>query len=118
MSPSMSPSIHSQPAHVRRALGALRARLEQRWGDALIAMRLFGSRVRGEASAESDVDVCVVLERAGWDERRATIDAAADVGLEHELVISATVFDRATYERWREQGRPLVADIEREGIPL
>lgn len=81
-------------------------------------LRLFGSRARGQANASSDVDVAVVLEQAGWNERCAVIDAAADVGLEYDLDISPTVFDRSTYLRWREQERPLVLDIEREGIPL
>lgn len=92
--------------------------LRARWGERLVAVRLFGSRARGTADAESDVDVCVVLEDAGWDERRAVIDTAADTGLAHDLILSATVFDRETYERWREQARPFVVDVEREGIAL
>lgn len=83
-----------------------------------MALRLFGSCARGESDAESDVDVAVVLERTGWNEQREVIDLAADVGLEHDVILSPTVFDGATYERWRVQGRPLVEDIEREGVPL
>jgi predicted nucleotidyltransferase len=30
----------------------------------------------------------------------------------------AVVLDQETYERWRAQERPLVMDIEREGVPL
>jgi predicted nucleotidyltransferase len=110
--------VTSQPPRVRRALAELAAALRQRWGDELVALRLFGSRARGQADAASDVDVAVVLERAGWAEKCAVIDLAADVGLAHDLLLSPTVFDRETYERWRRQARPLVSDIEREGIPL
>jgi len=111
-------TVPSQPPRVQEALAALAAALRRRWGDQLLAIRLFGSRARGEADAESDVDVAVVLERAAWADKCEVIDTAADIGLEHDLIISPTVFDRATYERWRRQQRPLVADIEREGIPL
>jgi hypothetical protein len=62
--------------------------------------------------------VAVVLEGAGWNEQREVIDLAADIGLEHDATLSPTVFDRATYERWKRQGRALVEDIEREGVRL
>ena len=98
------------------ALEQYKLRLGERFGAALVEVRLFGSRARGEAHAESDVDVLVVLERAGFDDRRTAIDLAADVGLEHGLIVSPTVFDRSTWARYREQERPLAAEIERDGI--
>lgn len=112
------PALDTQPPYVRDAVLELAARLRARWGEDLVALRLFGSRARGEADAESDVDVAVVLEHVDWKTKCAVIDLAADVGLEHDLLLSPTVFDRATYERWRRQERPLAMDIEREGIPL
>jgi predicted nucleotidyltransferase len=111
-------TLADQPPSVRRALEELARRLAEHFGGALVLLRLFGSRARGHADAASDVDVAVVLEHAGWRERCTVIDLAADVGLEHNLAISPTVFDGNTYERWRVQQRPLVLDIEREGIPL
>jgi predicted nucleotidyltransferase len=92
--------------------------LRRRFGEDVVAVRLFGSFARDEADEQSDVDVAVVLERADWSTRREVIDLATDVGLPLDLRISPTVFDRETYARWREQERPLVVDIEREGMPL
>lgn len=112
--------IDSPPlsAAVASALAEFGCELRRRYGPELLELRLFGSFARGEAGEDSDVDVAVVLEDAGWDRRRAVIDLAADVGLEHDLAISPTVFDRETFERWRREERPLVRDIEREGVPL
>ncbi len=84
----------------------------------MIDIRLFGSYARSAAHEESDVDVAVVLYEAGWEIRRDIIDLAADIGLEHGLTLSPVVFDGETYERWRVQERPLVRDIEHEGIRL
>ena len=66
------------------------------------------------------MDVAVVLQRADWQVRRDVIDLATDIGLEHDLdfEISPIVFERQTYEHWRAQERPLIMDIERDGIPL
>ena len=84
----------------------------------MIDIRLFGSHARSAAHEDSDVDVAVVLNEARWEVRREIIDLAADIGLEHGLALSPTVFDRETYERWRIQDRPLIRDIEHEGIRL
>jgi uncharacterized protein len=100
------------------ALARFADELRLRFGEAVVEVRLFGSYARSEADEESDVDVAVVLERADWNIRREVIDLATDVGLPLDLLISPTIFDRQTYERWREQERPLVMDIEREGVPL
>ncbi|MDE2977407.1 MAG: nucleotidyltransferase domain-containing protein [Acidobacteriota bacterium] len=92
--------------------------VRETYGDAVVELRLFGSHARSSAHEESDVDVAVVLDEAGWEIRRDVIDLATDVGIAHGLSLSPTVFDRAEYERWRAQDRPLTRDIEEEGIPL
>jgi predicted nucleotidyltransferase len=100
------------------ALAQFARELRRRFGQALIDVRLFGSFARAEADEESDVDVAVVLERADWRTRVEVIDLATDIGLPFDLRISPTIFDRKTYEHWREQERPLVMDIERDGVRL
>ena len=46
------------------------------------------------------------------------IDLATDIGLATGVSISPTLFSRDTWDRFRAQERPLVMDIEREGVPL
>ena len=103
---------------VAGALARFASGVRERFGDSVIDIRLFGSHARSAAHEESDVDVAVVLHKAGWESRRDIIDLAVDIGLEHGLTLSPTVFDAETYERWRVQNRPLVRDIEHEGIRL
>ena len=102
--------------HVAGALARFASVVRGRFGESVVDIRLFGSHARANANEDSDVDVAVVLEAAGWEVRRDIIDLAADIGLEHDLLLSPTVFDRETYERWRAQDRSLVRDIETEGI--
>ena len=111
-------SLADQPPRIRAALAAFAEQLRRRLGDRVIDLRLFGSRARGTAHGESDVDIAVVLDGADWRTRCEVIDLATDIGLESDLELSPTVFDRPTWERFRGEQRPLVADIEREGIPL
>ena len=103
---------------VAGALAHFARDLRERFGESVVDIRLFGSFARSTAHEESDVDVAVVLEEAGWDVRREVIDRATVIGLRHDLILSPTVFDRETWERWRAQDRPLTRDIEDEGIAL
>ncbi len=103
---------------VAPALVRFAAAVRETYGDAVVDIRLFGSYARSSAHEESDVDIAVVLDEAGWEIRRDVIDLATDAGIEHGLSLSPTVFDRAEYERWCAQDRPLTRDIEQEGIPL
>jgi len=103
---------------VAQALAEYASRLRRRYGEAVVELCLFGSFARGEADEDSDVDVAVVLDQVDWRTRCAVIDLATDIGLPLDLRISPTVFDRATWETWRREERPLVMDIEREGVPL
>ena len=102
--------------HVAGVVACFASVVRERFGESVVDIRLFGSHARASAHEDSDVDVAVVLEAAGWEVRRDVIDLAADIGLEHDLMLSPTVFDRETYERWRAQDRRLVRDIETEGI--
>jgi predicted nucleotidyltransferase len=101
-----------------QALEKLAAELRRHFGDSVVDLRLFGSVARGESHEGSDVDVAVVLADVDWESRRAVIDLASDISLATGLSISPTIFARETWDRFRAQERPLVMDIEREGVPL
>lgn len=98
-------------------MAEFRRRLTSRFGGDLVDVRLFGSWARGEATEESDVDVLVLLRDPAWSDRRAVLDLAGDLFYELDLLVSPTVLSSATYQAWRRQERPLVMDIERDGIP-
>lgn len=106
------------PAGPRAAAARFAEALRERYRGDVVCVRLFGSCARGEAHEGSDVDVAVVLEHLDWRTRCDVIDLATDIGLAHDLRLSPTLLDRATFERWRMQQRPLVKDIEREGLAL
>lgn len=101
-----------------RAATEFSAALRQRYGDDVLAVRLFGSYARGEATEDSDVDISVVLVSMDTRRRRDVIDLATDIGLRHELVLSPMAFDEPTYRKRQRQERPLVMDIEHEGLVL
>lgn len=94
-----------------------RVLLEALYGDRLKGVILYGSTARGKDSAESDIDLLVLLEgpvnvaaevRRIWDE-------LYPVQLECDREISIRPADAASYERGESM---LYQNIHEEGIPV
>jgi len=100
---------------LREVLGELRARLERLYGDGLVEVVLFGSRARGEADPDSDIDVLVVLREPVQPatEIARTGDIVAGLSLTHDVVISCVFMDE---NRYRTRAGPLLRNVRREGI--
>ncbi len=64
----------------RRVLDRMVAALAERYGEALRAIWLFGSRARGEppSGEGSDVDLLVILSGADWRTRNHVVDLVWD----------------------------------------
>jgi len=78
---------------------------------------LFGSRARGDADLESDLDVVVVLED-GIDAaaREYVSDCAWEAGFPHGIVVVSVVFTRTEWESGPERHSLFVRAVEAEGV--
>jgi predicted nucleotidyltransferase len=85
---------------------------------AVFDVTLFGSRARGEGDEESDLDLFVALHR---DDPRGEVEATAlrlacDLTLEHGVLVSVLVADRAFLAS--HEGYSLLETLKEEGIRL
>lgn len=107
------------PEPVVRLVRAYRVLLEQDFGDRVRSVRLFGSRARGDAGPDSDVDVAVVVAGLTDHERARAIDLALsawrEVGGQR---ISPAVWSDEEWEDLLRRERRIALDVAREGIPL
>lgn len=81
------------------------------------AIILFGSRARGDAGADSDVDL-LIIEREPFGPGRSRIQEAArlyqalgDMPVSKDLL----VYSRKEFQRWKEALNHVVANAVREG---
>jgi len=112
------PRTPSLPGQLRAALEQYARRLEQRFGARLRHVHLFGSWARGEAGADSDVDVAVVvddLSRAEWSD---VIDDACEVEDATGVALSPFVVSGSRFDLLLARERRIARDILAEGIPL
>ncbi len=102
----------------QRAITDFKARVHHLVTGAAPTFRLFGSRARGDAHAESDIDILVLVDDAPTSVRSRIFEITADIFLEYEIDLSPLVMGRAHYADLLQRELLLPQDIERDGIPL
>jgi len=102
----------------QHAAFAFVSRMRRQFDGRLLSAILFGSRARGEAEPDSDMDVLVVLSTVDWHVRKQVRHLAVDVWLEYGIYPSTRVW---SLEDWRAAERMrtgLFQGIQRDGIDL
>lgn len=79
-------------------------------------MWAFGSRARGNPHPESDFDFCIVLPEPADRLMRSIREAAWELGLEHERVLSPVIISEDNFENGPMSASSLVATVRREGV--
>ena len=92
--------------------------IRSRYPERILAVALFGSKARGDADDESDIDLLVLVDAEENEFRDDLWHIASRVSLEHNVVVSPSVFGQ---ERWAETRRirmPIFRAIQAEAVPL
>lgn len=102
----------------QQALERFKTALRSLLGDNLLSLRLFGSRVRGEGTEESDLDVLVVVREKDRTLCRLIVEESLEVDLAYETNLAPTVLSAEEYRQNREYQTPFYHNVERESLPL
>lgn len=99
------------------ALRELKRELEVLYGERLKGLYLFGSRARGDAEPDSDVDVAVVLDDYAYasdalEEMAPILDR---LSLNYDLVFAAVPIRQRD---WRTRRSPLLLNLRREAVAV
>jgi predicted nucleotidyltransferase len=79
---------------------------------------VFGSRARGDAEPDSDLDVLVLVDHLNPAMRKAIRHWAWEVGFEAGILIQTVVMTRDEAEYGPEQSSLLMLAVKEEGVPV
>ncbi|MBI4319788.1 MAG: nucleotidyltransferase domain-containing protein [Chloroflexi bacterium] len=105
------------PPDVSAALKDLKGALSRLYGERLRGVYLYGSYARGDYTADSDVDVLIVLEgpvRPGEEIGRYN-DIVSDICLKYDLLISTLPVAEETFQKGP---RSFFEPVRREAVLL
>lgn len=94
----------------------LKARLSQRVP--ILDFRIFGSRARGNAAPDSDLDVFVVIPERNHAHEATISDISWEVGFDHRVIILPLVVSQVELRETALRSAPIVENILREGISV
>ena len=112
------------PKHValslkeREGLNYFAARLKGDLDNSLIEVKLYGSRARGDAGPNSDIDVLVVLKKDSERKKMAVYDRSVETLRKYGVLLSEHIMNEKQYLYEKKLPSLFLQFVEREGISL
>src|ERR1051326_3411875 len=100
------------------ALARFKIALQSLLAENLLSLRLFGSRARGEGTAESDLDVLIVLRNKERTLCRRIVEEALEIDLAYEVNLAPTILSAIEYQQNKDISTPFYRNIEQESLSL
>ena len=98
------------------ALKALKENLINRYS--ILDFRIFGSKIRGEDTPQSDIDVMIKIAELNPGIESAIYDLVFDINLENDCFISVIIFSKEEIEKGPMSESPIYKTIMREGVTI
>ena len=100
------------------AITALKQTLTASLGNNLIGFTLFGSRARGDADVDSDIDLAIIVRGLTPRQKNQILSDVAEIEFQHTVPLSVLVLSDKDFNKLQQRERRIAADIVNEGIAL
>lgn len=99
-------------------LQRLKNNLIEKMGDDFVELKLFGSKARGDARTDSDIDVLVIVKSEDWHVSDLVYEIVTDILIEKGVSISPKVISEKIFRDQTKEGIPFIKNVIREGVTV
>jgi predicted nucleotidyltransferase len=92
--------------------------VKSRLGEYVIKISVFGSKVRGDYLATSDIDVLVIVKERSLHVMDQIAEITSDLNIKYNLSISPVVFSKQEYDMNAKMASPFSLAVRQEGLSL
>ncbi len=104
--------------HEETALNKFITRLQAVYADKLYGVVLFGSKARGDAISDSDIDLLIIMSSDDWPTRDGVTQIASRISLSFDILISTHVVSLSRWLAMANDPFTFYQNLFAEGIPL
>ena len=101
-----------------KAIETFVQRLQAEFGQDLTDVRLYGSKARGEARSDSDLDILVLVTRPDYPLKHDILWLAAEISLAHNVLLSPRVIPPEAWQQMAGANTLFFRAVQAEGISL
>ncbi len=100
------------------ALQTFVQRLLAELGQQVAQVILFGSKARGDSSADSDVDVLILAKDEDWQLQKTISKISSQIDLDYDILLNTLLIADKRWKQMSEERFSICRNVEREGILL
>ena len=95
-----------------------RQALDERHPDAVVRMLLYGSKARGDAHSDSDVDVLLIVGTEAAHLKRSLREIGYELASTTDAVPSILAYTEQEWRERKERGYPFQHAVERDAVTV
>jgi len=88
------------------------------YSDKIQRAALFGSKVRGDYTKHSDIDILLIVADDKWKFRSAIWKIAAEIDLKYDMLLDVRVISAARWQYMADIQAGLYQNISRDAVPI
>ena len=88
------------------------------YGDKIQRAALFGSKVRGDWTKYSDIDILLIADDDSWAFRKGIISINSDIELKYDVLLDIRVISAARWQYMANIKAGLYQNISRDAVPI
>ncbi|MDD2921939.1 MAG: nucleotidyltransferase domain-containing protein [Anaerolineales bacterium] len=102
----------------RKAVREFIKTVRSTYGDKIQRAALFGSKVRGDATKYSDVDILLIVSDDKWRFRQPISVILSDIALKYDVMLDIRVISEARWQHMADIQAGLYQNISRDAVPI